>query len=114
VSLATSFCPQRLELPAAMDGCGLGLNLSQEAWQGRARMVFWGSQSIVPSLASSIQRRIWGQGRQGHPKAYISLNPWISLFAAMAFRKAGIKLSRPPAPPGPEELGSGLAVVVTI
>lgn len=58
-------------------------------------MVFWGSQSIVPSLASSVQRRIWGQGRQGHPKAYVSLNSWISLFVAVAFGKTGIILSRP-------------------
>lgn len=62
---------------------------------GRGRMVFWGSQSIVPSLASSVQIRIWGQGRQGLRKAYVSLKSWISLFAAMAFGKSGIKLSRP-------------------
>lgn len=92
-----------------MDGCGLGLNLSQEAWPGAGRMVFRGSQSIVPSLVSSVQRRIWGQGRQGHPKAYVSLNSWISLFVAMALER---QESNSVDLPGPEELGRGQAVVV--
>lgn len=92
-----------------MDGCGLGLNMSQEAWLGAGRMVFRGSQSIVPSLLSSVQRRIWGQGRQGRPKAYVSLNSSISLFVAMALER---QESNSVDLPGPEELGLGQAAVV--
>lgn len=63
---------------------------------GRDGML-WG-QSLLPSLASSIQSRILGQGRQDHPQACVSLNSWISLFVTVAeavvFGKIEITLRR--------------------